>query len=75
MSADHKKHDSSINMHDLSRDNCAEPEITEITPSPQKDISTESNAGSKDFLSIPPIKHNPPELMRNIQQEEERELA
>ena len=75
MSADHKKHDLSINMPDLSRENCAEPEIIEITSSPQKDISTECNAGSKDFLSIPPIKHNPPELMRSIQQEEERELA
>ena len=70
---DEKKSNLDSHAPDLGQLNCPEPLIVDIT-SPQKEIpATDKDTSSENFLSIPPVKHDPPELLKIIQQEEARE--
>ena len=71
--ADDEKSNLDSHAPDLGQVNCPEPLIVDIT-SPQKEMSaTNEDTSSENFLSIPPVKHNPLELLKIIQQEEARE--
>ena len=69
---DEKKSNLDSHAPDLGQVNCPEPLIVDIT-SPQKEIpATDKDTSSENFLSIPPVKHDPPALLKIIQQEEAR---
>ena len=70
-----EKSPGAMNM-ELINSNTSEKVDVDLTLSPHSANPTKfTNDNQENFLSIPPIKHNPPELLKNIQEDEARQLV
>ena len=64
-----------MNM-ELINSNTSEKVDVDLTLSPHSANPMKfTNDNQENFLPIPPIKHNPPELLKNIQEDEARQLV
>ena len=58
---------------DTTTQSCSESNVNSGSEENSSNISKSSNTDTESFLSVPPIKHNPPEILREISLDEIRD--